>query len=131
MKSLDHPGAAAAVCLAASLAFCGSVSGQTCSGGPDGGTDATGNQCNTVADASAPRPAPAIDTPSATAAHAVRSTVAREGQRGTAVADPARSPQPTPVVDPAPALGSDPSRWTGARATPPTRVPPHAEGARS
>ena len=45
MINLDHPRATAAA-LVAMLAVSGSLLGQTCSGGPDGGADATGNQCN-------------------------------------------------------------------------------------
>jgi hypothetical protein len=131
MKNFDHPAAAAAVCLASSLAFCGSASGQTCSGGPDGGIDATGNLCNAVAGFSAPLPGSAIDTSSTTAADGMRPTVVPGRLRGTAGADPALAPQPTPLVDPAPSVGSDPSRWTGARAVQPSRVPPHAERVRS
>ena len=124
MKSFDHPGAAAAVCLASSLAFCGSVFGQTCSGGPDGGIDATGNLCNAVADVSAQARAQAIAAPSATGADAIRPAVARERQRGNAVTvERAPSSQPVPLVDPPASIGSDPSQWTGAHASPPTPVP--------
>ena len=34
------------LCLAISIACAGSVQAQTCSGGTDGGMDATGSQCN-------------------------------------------------------------------------------------
>lgn len=49
MIKLDHPRAAAAA-LVALLTVSGNLLGQTCSGGPDGGTDATGNQCNAVSE---------------------------------------------------------------------------------
>lgn len=49
MINLDHPRATAAAVVAL-LAVSGSLFGQTCSGGPDGGADATGNQCNAVAE---------------------------------------------------------------------------------
>jgi hypothetical protein len=54
-------------CLAISLAGIGSLHAQGCSGGVDGGMDATGNQCNTARDVAAqavepatPRSSPSI-----------------------------------------------------------------------
>jgi len=42
------------IVLAAASTCTGQLHAQDCSGGPGGGADATGNQCNTPADASAP-----------------------------------------------------------------------------
>jgi len=44
---------------AAALAFAASAHAQNCSGGTDGGTDATGNQCNQPASAVAAEQTPA------------------------------------------------------------------------
>jgi hypothetical protein len=41
------------ICLVVTLAAAGSLHAQNCSGGPDGGTDATGNQCSTPTDVAA------------------------------------------------------------------------------
>lgn len=48
MRTLDEIGLGQVVAAAIVAAFCGSAGAQTCSGGPDGGMDATGNQCNEV-----------------------------------------------------------------------------------
>ena len=37
-----------ALCISASIAASSMALGQSCSGGPDGGMDVTGNQCNSV-----------------------------------------------------------------------------------
>lgn len=44
---LDYRLVRSAGCIVAAFAIAGQASAQTCSGGPDGGMDATGNQCNT------------------------------------------------------------------------------------
>lgn len=51
MNTFDAVGLGHVIAAAMVAAFCGSVAAQTCSGGPDGGMDATGNQCNDVVQA--------------------------------------------------------------------------------
>ena len=46
MLRFDDPLIRSAACFAAAFALSGPASAQVCSGGPDGGMDATGNQCN-------------------------------------------------------------------------------------
>jgi hypothetical protein len=46
MPRFDDPLIHTAACLAAAFALSSPASAQVCSGGPDGGMDATGNQCN-------------------------------------------------------------------------------------
>lgn len=43
---LDHRLVRSAGCIMAAFVIAGPASAQTCSGGADGGMDATGNQCN-------------------------------------------------------------------------------------
>lgn len=38
------------ICLVVILTAAGTLHAENCSGGPDGGTDATGNQCNDAPD---------------------------------------------------------------------------------
>jgi hypothetical protein len=61
---LDHRLVRSAGCIVAAFAIAGPASAQTCSGGPDGGMDATGNQCN--AWVAAALPTSTEDVPGAT-----------------------------------------------------------------
>lgn len=51
MKPFDAIGLGQVIAAAIVAAFFGSVGAQTCSGGSDGGMDATGNQCNDAVEA--------------------------------------------------------------------------------
>lgn len=76
--------------VAFAIAFAGSVHAQGCSGGPDGGMDATGNQCSDpggVAYTTAPAPAPLL-----TAAPGIVPAKA-----GSSIAAPAPRAMRTPV----------------------------------
>ena len=51
---LDHRLVRSAGCIVAAFVIAVPATAQTCSGGPDGGMDATGNQCNAWVAASLP-----------------------------------------------------------------------------
>jgi hypothetical protein len=61
---LNHRLVRSAGCIVAAFAIAGPASAQTCSGGTDGGMDATGNQCN--AWVAAALPTSTEDVPGAT-----------------------------------------------------------------
>lgn len=97
--------------VAAAVVLSASAHAQNCSGGPDGGMDATGNQCshsNPVAGSAAtPRTIPAARTGATSRSVAAASQVAhRDGAAGNEqpivtanrAAQPARGPESAPVT---------------------------------
>ena len=59
-RSEDYMYACPAICIAVAVSFSGTLYAQGCSGGAQGGTDATGNQCNSSAVQEANLPALAV-----------------------------------------------------------------------
>jgi hypothetical protein len=100
-----------AMLVAAAVVLSASVHAQNCSGGPDGGMDATGNQCshpNPVAvSAATPSMKPAAGTSATSRSVAAASQVARPGSAAgheqsvvaaNRAAQPAKGPEPASVA---------------------------------